>query len=129
MGSEVRGSTEPEEGAPGLEAMVGEATEVLATEVLATEMGEATETGEATGPQGRGGRWVAEGTEEVVREVTEVDTEVDTEAVRPVGARLVGPRGLEATVGEAWGSSRGLEQAGGRWWVHPGMQLRRRLRW
>ena len=112
MGLEARGSMEPEEGASGLGATVGEATE-------------ATETGEATGPQGKGGRWVAEGMEEVVREVTEVDTEVDTETV---GARLVGPRGLEATVGEAWGSSRGLEQAGGRWWVHPGMQLRRKLR-
>ena len=125
--SEVRESMGLEEGVSGLEAMAEEATEVLATEVLATERG-ATGTGEATGPQGRGGRWVAEGMEEVVREVTEVDTEVDTEAVRPAGARLVGPRGLEATVGEAWGSSRGLEQAGGRWWVHPGMQLRRKLR-
>ena len=117
-----------EEGVSGLEAMVEEATEVLATEVLATEMGEATGTGEATGPQGKGGRWVAEGMEEVVREVTEVDTEVDTEAVRSAGARLAGARELGATVGEASGSSRGLEQAGGRRWVHPGMQLRRRLR-
>ena len=112
-----------EEGVSGLEAMAEEATEVLATEVLATGMGE------ATGPQGRGGRWVAEGTEEVVKEVTEVDTEMDTGAGKPAGAMLVGPRGLGAMVGEAWGSSRGLEQAGGRWWARPGMQLRRKLRW
>ena len=76
----------------------------------------------------------AEATDKVAVEVTEVDTEVDTVVgtveAKSVGARLAGARARElgATAGEALENSRGLVQAGGQWWAHPGMLLRRKLR-
>ena len=113
--------------------LVAEASGPGATAGVVTEAG-ATGMAGATGPQDRGGRLAAEATDEVAVEVTEVDTEVDTVVgtveAKSVGARLAGARARElgATAGEALENSRGLVQAGGQWWAHPGMLLRRKLR-
>ena len=117
----VRESTALVAGASGPAGMAGDVTEVGAT-------------GTATDLRAKEGRMAAGAMEEVAGEVTEVVTEADM-AVGMAEAKVAGPRGAEAksreagaTGEEASESSWGLVQAGGQWWVLPGMPLRRTLK-